>query len=425
MVFGWGRKKTVEPESEVRSIRLEEAPEISKEAHRRRSEQTITEASNTLHRTNSLIRELGRIRSDIEQDDIRTDDVDKRLIPLVAKGKRMLLDALRNNAVEIKPIRDYEDMVRANEELDHHLKRVGNILGKQTRVIHIFAEKYAARLKQILEEVDENRKSMTKATNRYQYDTELADSVAEGIRNVRALEQSVLDNAGRGRQAEREKADAEQHMQRVSGQIAEFKSSKEYSDLLKLQERMEEGEAARAALASEVSTQFTRVSRPMSRYVHVSSDKEQTALLHRVIKNPYDTMNRRDMDGVITLLEGIRKAVLSRSISVKDTDKASDAITQTEEAIGGFVERAADIEANVRGAAEMIKKSSPTRLDALEKDMESLQDDRRRADQKIVDTANAARLAAASIPAEIGRVQDSLLRITGARYQIEYAPPRS
>ena len=114
MVFGWGRKKTIEPEPEVRSIRLEEAPEISKEAHRRRSEQTITEASNTLHRTNGLIRELGRIRGDIEQDDLRTDDVDKRLRPMVVKGKRMLIDALRNNAVEIRPIRDYEDMMRAS-----------------------------------------------------------------------------------------------------------------------------------------------------------------------------------------------------------------------------------------------------------------------------------------------------------------------
>ena len=425
MVFGWGRKKTAEPEPVVRSIRLEEAPQISKEAHQRRSEQTITEASNMLHRTNSLIRELGRIRGNIEQDDLRTDDVDKRLRPMVIKGKRMLVDALRNNAVEIRPIRDYEDMVRANEELDHRLKKVGNILGKQTRVIHAFAEKYATRLKQILEEVDENRKSMTKAANRYQYDTELSDSVEEGVRNVRALEQSVLDNADRGRQAEREKADAEQSMQRVSGQMAEFKSSKEYSDLVKLRERMEEAEAARAALASEVSTQFTKVSRPMSRYVHVSSDKEQTALLHRVIKNPYDTMSRRDMDRVITLLEGIRKAVLSESISVKDTAKASDAITQTEEAIGGFVQRAADIEATIRSTAETIKKSSPTRLDILEKEMESLQDERERANQKIADTANAARLAATSIPAEIGRVQDSLLRITGARYQIEYAPPRN
>ena len=424
MVFGWGRKKAPEPAAIVREIHLEEAQRIAADAYKRRSEQIITEASNTLHRTNDLIRELVGIRRELESDDLRMDDVDKRLRPLVVRGKKMLIEALKSNAVEIKPIRSYTDMVRASEELGHHLKKTGNILGKQTRVIHVFADKYAGRLKQILEEMDGNRKSVLSAVAKHQNDSGLADSVTEGVDNIRALENSARENAGRGKAAEHEKEQAESRIQQVSGEISVFKESEEYRGFLRLKDTMETEEATRASLTMEVAAQFTKVSRPLGRYTHISADKDQKALLRRVLDSPYETMNRKDMDEVIMLLERVRKAVLSGTISVKDTDKAVDAITQTQEAIGGFVERASGIATRIRDTADMIRKSSPTRLHTLEEELESIREAKTDAGKKIEDMSNATRLAASAIPTELVRVQESLRRLTGTRYQVLYQPPR-
>lgn len=424
MVFGWGRKKAPEPVPIAREIHLKEAQQIAADAHKKRAEQIITETSNTLHRTNDLIRELSDIRRELAGDDLRMDDVDKRLRPLVIRGKKMLIEALKNNAVEIKPIRTYEDMVRTNEELGHRLKKIGNILGKQTRVIHVFADKYAARLKQILEEVDGNRKSMSSAVARHQNDSGLADSVTEGVENIRALENSARENANRGKAAEHEKTQAESRIQQVSGDISAFKDSEEYVEFLKLKDAVKAEVAARASLTAEVSAQFTKVSRPLGRYAHISADKDQKALLRRILDNPYATMNRQDIDGVIVLLERVRQAVLSGSISVKDTDKADDAITQTQEAIGGFVQRASGIAARIRDTEDMIRKSNPVHLHALEGELESLQEARMEAGKKIEDMANATRLAASAIPSELVRVQESLRRLTGTRYQVLYQPPR-
>lgn len=424
MVFGWGRKKAPEPAAIVREIHLEEAQQIAADAYKRRSEQTITEASNTLHRTNDLIRELVGIRRELESDDLRMDDVDKRLRPLAVRGKKMLIEALKSNAVEIKPIRTYTDMVRAGEELGHHLKKTGNILGKQTRAIHVFADKYAGRLKQILEEIDGNRKSVLSAVAKHQNDSGLADSVTEGVDNIRALENSARENANKGKAAEHEKEQAESRIQQVSGEISAFKESEEYRGFLRLKDTMKAEEAARASLTMEVATQFTKVSRPLGRYAHISADKDQKALLRRVLDSPYETMNRQDMDGVIMLLERVRKAVLSGTISVKDTDKAVDAITQTQEAIGGFVERASGIATRIRDTSEMIRNSDPARLYALEEQLESLREAKAGAGKKIEDMSNATRLAASAIPTELVRVQESLRRLTGTRYQVLYQPPR-
>ena len=88
------------------------------------------------------------------------------------------------------------------------------------------------------------------------------------------------------------------------------------------------------------------------------------------------------------------------------------------------MERASGIAARIRDTSDMIRKSSPVGLHALEKELESLLEAKADAGKKIEDMSNATRLAASAIPAELVRVQESLRRLTGTRYQVLYQPPR-
>ena len=133
MVFGWGRKKAPPPEIEVVRIRLEEAPRIAEEVLEKRSEGIVTEAANTLHRTNELMRELIRIREDLERDDLDLEAVDKRLQPLAVRARRCWWMHCARTPLRWSPSAAPQDMARVSGELEHRLKRLGNILGKQTQ----------------------------------------------------------------------------------------------------------------------------------------------------------------------------------------------------------------------------------------------------------------------------------------------------
>lgn len=419
MIFGWGRKKAPEA-PQVHTINLDEVTDIVKETRHIRAERTITEAGNLIHKTNTLIRELIQIRQDIDADDLKAGEIDTRIRPLVIKGKKMLIETLKRNAVEIKPIHNYEDMVRVNEELEHRLKQVGNILGKQTRVVHIFAEGYATRLKQILEEVEENRKQMLSTTTWHQNDTELADIVTGGIESVHDMEIRIKDNEQKVYELEQESTDIRLKIEYSQAEVAKFKESSKYNRWLTLCNLMERHDCDRLALRTEISTQFTKISRPLGRYSRISADKEQSALLRRMLDDPYDTIRLADNESIIALLEGVRRATSSGSISVKDIGKALDTIVQTQEAASQFMEKINHLEAEVQKTTTDMNNVKPTKLDQLKEEIRNLEETQELVYKKIRDVKSTTKKAKNAIPDEIKKIHESLENITGTRYDIKY-----
>ncbi|MXZ93513.1 MAG: hypothetical protein F4W68_06025 [Cenarchaeum sp. SB0661_bin_35] len=420
MIFGWGRKKPPE-EPQITIIRLDEIVDVAEKTRHIRAERTITKAGNLAHKTNTLIRELVQIRKDIEMDDLEEEEeIDPRIRPLVIKGKKMLIEALKKNAVEIEPIHDYKGMVQANKDLEHRLKRVGNILGKQSRVVHVFAEEYAARLKQILEEIEDNRKELLSTTTWHQNDNELAETITGGIKNVHSMEMLINDNGKSVSESEQESNDISSKMAQTEAEIADFKKSAEYNRWLNLCDLMERHKRDRVALKMEISTQFTKISRPLGRYSRISADKEQTALLERLLDDAYDTIRLADSGSVIELLEGVRRATSSGSISVKDVSKALEAIMQTQEAIGRFVDKINNLEAEVQKTTVDMEDVKPAKMDLLKKDMYNLKETQELIQKKISNIKNTTTKTEESIPKEIKKIHEALEKITGMRYEIKY-----
>lgn len=421
MVFGWGKKKDPIPRETVASIQLDEAPRIARDVQAKRSDNTMTSAARILYGTNDLIRELANMRQDLEEDDLDMDKVDKRIRPLVLRGKKMLIESLRKNAIEIAPITVPDDMAQAAGEIEHRLKRLGNILGKQTRIIHIFAEEYAIRLKQILEEIEHNRRSIIEMAARDQADKAIANSVINGTSTVYALERSAVENLQKHDAAQAEARNLDSRITQLASKIDGFQKSDEYTHLLELEAALQRHQAKKSEIATEIATRFTSISRSLGRYERISADKDQTILLQKTQQNPYQVMRSQEITAVSKMLDGVLRAVTGGSISVKDTDKATEAIKKTSKSIPRYVEMVENIEAEIHKTQEMIQNSEPTRLHEMEQEMISLQESKKTAVQRDIDTMAAVDISIKSIPAEILEVQRSLLRLTGTRYNIEYS----
>ena len=422
MIFGWGRKKEPKRE-EVYRIPLEDVAGLAEEARVRRAERILTDASNTQHRNNDLMREMMQIRNKLADDDLNIDDIDKRLHIQVSRGKQMLMDTLEKNTTEIKPIHTYDDMIRVGGELEHRLKKMGNVLGKQTRFIHVFAEEYAMRLKEMLEEMDNNRNIILGAVSRHQSDQQMTDTVTHGADHISDLEMSVIKSTAEERDYGKQIPRIKRQIERAQDVVKRCYKSEEYVSWLQTGKSLTDAQDAEKALAFEVAARFTTISRPLGRYMHISSDKEQKALLKRVLHNAYLTMNIKDAKDVMQLIEKSRQAVLSGSISVKDVSKASNALVIARDMVPKFVERAREVSRRIRDASDAVKKAGDSPLNKLEEDVASLQNKLTLTEEKRHDAANAAKMAASSIPVELGRVQESLRNITGVRYVVEYTVP--
>ena len=150
MVFGWGKKKQVEEPVEHNSVNqnvsLSEVPKIIDDLSKLRESQTLSEIKNLRNNTAPLIDELMKIGIVLEKDNLSVDDIDKHLAIIVVRGKQQVIDILKKDVKTLMQVSTIADAKKLDYFLTQLLKKVGDVLGRQTRVIHIFAKKYANQL---------------------------------------------------------------------------------------------------------------------------------------------------------------------------------------------------------------------------------------------------------------------------------------
>ncbi|MDC4231847.1 MAG: exonuclease SbcC, partial [Nitrosopumilus sp.] len=160
MVFGWGKKKPEErPINEIprqKDVKLPDIPKIVADLNQLRTSQTTSEIKHLRKNTEPLIDDLLKIGKVLEKDNLNVDDIDKHLAIIVVRGKKQVIDSIKKDVVHLPDISSIDDAKKLDHSLNLILKKVGDVLGRQTRVIHIFAKKYAAQLKENLEVMNKN-----------------------------------------------------------------------------------------------------------------------------------------------------------------------------------------------------------------------------------------------------------------------------
>jgi len=343
MVFGWGKKKQEEKllvETREKEVQLTDVPKIVSELNQLRKSQIISEIKYLRNKTEPLINDLMEIGNLLSKDNLKVDDIDKHLAIIVVRGKKQVIDAIKKDVVHLPEISSIDDAKKLNFSLNQILKKVGDVLGRQTRVIHIFAKKYANKLKENLEVMNRNQDEIHELLKNYDSTKSTSDEITDAInqietlRKTRVAKNQKIDNANQTAQSLDEKISS------IHNSIEEIKSSDNYKKYTDLKNTLDTFSAEKSKIKNEIDTQFTKISRPLSRYEYGSSlDKEQKALLTKLIKNPFDVILPQNKDSIILILENVRKGISSGSISVKDADKSLSQITETEETLDGFVKQ--------------------------------------------------------------------------------------
>ena len=118
------------------------------------------------------------------------------------------------------------------------LKKIGDVLGRQSRVIHIFAKKYAIKLKNDLKVItDENGEINTLIKNF----SELENKVEQVFENLDQYNQSqklIITLRERQKQFEKTVQDIYNVIKDDIEDIKNLKNSNEYSEFLEIKEKI-------------------------------------------------------------------------------------------------------------------------------------------------------------------------------------------
>ncbi|MGI0057009.1 MAG: exonuclease SbcC, partial [Nitrosarchaeum sp.] len=203
--------------------------------------------------------------------------------------------------------------------------------------------------------------------------------------------------------------------------IKKIKTSDEYGKFLDLKQILDEFTAKKNQIKNEIDAQFTKISRPLSRYEYISSlDKEQKNLLYQLIEDPFEVLLLKNRDSIILILENVRKGISSGAISVKDTEKSFSQITETAEALDGFIKQVNDFVDKTQHIQNQLVALEPDELSDLTRDLKNALSNKEDYELKIKTFQAEIHEVRSNIPKLISDIEVKLRKFSNTVYIIIY-----
>jgi len=424
MVFGWSKKKEEKNSEKIslqKQIRLSDVSEIIRQILELRTLQILSDIKSLRDSTEPLIKELVMIGNTLEKDNLQVDEIDKHLRIIVVRGKQQVIDMIKKDAMHLPNIASYDDAENTSAILNQMLKKIGDVLGRQTRVIHIFAKKYAEKLKEILIQMNSNHVKIQQLLKNHDHAKFTSVEILESLKEINDIENNLVKREQRIAEIHGYVDSLDKKILSFEDLIKKIKTSDEYGKFLDLKQILDEFTSKKNQIKNEINSQFTKISRPLSRYEYTSSmDKEQKNLLSQLIKDPFEVLLSKNKDSIIFILENVRKGISSGSISVKDTEKSFSQITEIEEALEGFIKQVTDFVNKKQNIQNQMVALEPDKLSDLSRDLKNALSNKEDSELKIKTFQTEIDEDHSSINKLISDVEVKLRSFSNTVYTITY-----
>ena len=379
MVFGWGKKKQIVEEKIGESVspthkntNLENIPNIIQDVTNLRQKTLIAEVKSFQKRIESDRKTLLSIADQLRKDNLSTKDMDPHLVLLVNRGKKEVISSIQNEfQVKFSEIDSFERVLDFQRNSSRRIKKVGDMLGKHSRVIHIFAKKYAKKLKDDLQTLTNNLTEVNTLISNYDSNQELLNSVKSILTDFADAKKDIAKQERRKSQLEESAKNEKQNKINFTKLIDEMKSSSQYKEFQDIQNKLILISEEEKTIKNEIEEQFIKISRPLNKYVYVSSlDKPLKMMIESLASSPYDVLTITNKSGIDTILNSVRSGIESGSVSVKDIEKSKEAINKIQNLIPTLIKQKLEFTKKISNLSESLNIFDNNKFLKLASDLE-------------------------------------------------------
>ena len=422
MVFGWGKKKEEKIIEEIprqKEVQLSDVQKITDDLLKLRTNQTLSEIKAHGNQISPLIKELASIGKTLEKDDLKVDEIDKHLRIIVVRGKKQVIEIIKKESTSLLNVSSLDDAIELNNTLNQRLKKIGDVLGRQTRVIHIFAKKYAEKLKEILVDMNSHNAEIQKLIKNLHDSNFTSEEITKSLEELKNTRDDTIAKKQRIDELETDLNSLNDKIKTIEKSVEKIKSSESYSEFKKLNESLSSFKNSKNHIKNEVDSQFTKISRPLGRYEYASSlDKEQKVLLSQLINDPIEALTPSNKDSIIVILENVRKGINSGSISVKDIEKTMSNLTETEESLVDFIDKINNHNQQRNELQKQIQSFDNTELMELENTLTKSNEQKTDIESKIRLFKNDIASNNENTPKKISEIESMLKKFSNTQYSI-------
>ena len=351
MVFGWGKKKQVVEEAREKPVlpthkeaTLENIPDILEDITNLRQKTLVIEVKSFQKRIEVDRKILLSIADELGKDSLNTNEMDPHLVLLVNRGKKEVISSIQNEFKgTFSEINSFDNVLGFQRNASRGIKKVGDMLGKHSRVIHIFAKKYAKKLKGDLTILTDNLSEVNALISNYNSNQELLENIRHSLSDFSNIKRDIEKQERRKMELEKSVEEEQQNETNLQKDIEEMKSSNNYKEFLAIKENITTVSTDEKLIKKKIEEQFLKISRPLNKYVYVSSlDKPLKKMTENLTLSPYDVLSAENMSDIKKILDSVRSGVESGSVSVKDVEKSKQAINDIQDLLPQLIAQKAE-----------------------------------------------------------------------------------
>jgi predicted nucleic acid-binding Zn-ribbon protein len=417
MVFGFGKKKSQEnaasTSQQEKVILLQDVSTFLKEFESPRLSKIIQEAKRIKNEIEVDRKNINNTILEFEADDLNLDDVDKNLKTVVKRGKDTVVSTIKKETTsKLSNLEKYDDVLMYNIEVSQILKRMGDVLGVHTRAMHVFARKYAEKLKEEIARMAQNRNLLQNLINEQESFKTHSESIIELIKKIEILSLEYSQKNKRLTEVITEIEWTKQNIKTYEHDIAELRSKKEYQEFLEIKKKIDLLSHERNEIKSKIDTQFLKISRPLSKYTYVSSlEKPLKKMMEELGSNPYQVILPQNKSAIIEILVATSKSVLAGNVSVKDADKAVQQIKETIDMLDEFLmlkeayaNKLSGLESNLRVFDVILLESKEKDLQKARSNLLDLESTSKKVEKEIEENRTQINTTKSDVEASLSRL---------------------
>ena len=363
---------------------------------------------------------LLKIANELSEDELDPDKLDPHFQIMVNRGKKEVISSIKKEFANPFPdINSPDDIMRFKKATTAGIKKVGDMLGKHSRVIHIFAKKYAKKLKEDLENLTENLKDVDELIDNFNNTENSVQTINELLSSRNKTLEKLSKQNSRMNELKSSITDKNEKITKFKNEIKEIKSSSDYKTYLDVKSQLSDCDSEEVKIRHHVNDEFTKISRPLGKFVHISShDKELKDLTAKLASTPYDVLDIDNISGIKKILDYIVTGIDSGSVSVKDISKSKDSVAEIKNLIPSLI--------SIKEKFETKKHELIIKLENFDsKSLQTAENNLKREESNISDTLSKLKIfedenldLTHSLPTILHQIERNLKDVTSTSYTI-------
>jgi len=365
MVFGWGKKKSVGTDKIIENepqqneeIKITNIPKILADIENLRQKTLVAEIKTFRNKLDSDRKNILSIANKLENDDLNTDDMDNHLKIILNRATSEVSSTIQKEFdAPFGEIKSLNDVIEFERKATKAIKKVVDVLHKHKTGIALFAKKYARKFKDDLETLDNYLQEIKNLTSNYKSNQEFLSIIRENIENVSTTQNMISKQNKRKTELDELLEQENFKLQELLKKESIITSSSEYNLYITTKSKLDHLDLEEKKLRYSIDEHFVKISRPLNKYVHISSlDKPLKILNQKLLVSPYDTLSEADISDIIIVLDSVQGSVSSGAISVKDTQKSIQQIKDVKEILPNLIKERNDFHQNKSNHLDKMKK---------------------------------------------------------------------